>query len=117
MSTKFYLYKRSNGIYYIGYFEGARKRWKTTGVSTKAEALKVLHDFEEHLQKKPPVISFEQFISLFKQLQGHSLRESTFKRIYQPAFNVFQSVIGNKQLNQYTLKDVETFKSITSQPQ
>jgi integrase len=110
MSTKLYLYKRSNGFYYIGYFYEGLKRWKSTGKQTKFEALKILQNFEQHLQKKQTSISFEQFIEQFKTLQAHSFRVGTLS-LYEHAFNSFKAIIGNKLLSQYTLRDVETFKS------
>jgi len=33
-SSRFYLYKRSNHIYYIGYHQNDRLRWKSTGATT-----------------------------------------------------------------------------------
>ncbi len=38
------LFKRSNGIYYILYEDGERRKWKSTGTSHKSEALKRLMD-------------------------------------------------------------------------
>jgi len=110
MSTKLYLYKRSNGFYYIGYFYEGLKRWKSTGKKSKFDALKILQNFEQHLQKKQTSISFEQFIEQFKTSQAHSFRVKTLS-IYEQSFNNFKAIIGNKGLSQYTLRDVETFKA------
>ena len=33
---RFSLYKRSDQIYYVGYYLNGRRRWKSTGVSTKS---------------------------------------------------------------------------------
>ncbi|MDI6804963.1 MAG: hypothetical protein QME58_14190, partial [Bacteroidota bacterium] len=100
MSTKLYLYKRSNGVYYIGYFYAGLKRWKSTGKQSKFDALKILQNFEQHLQKKQTSISFEQFIEQFKTVQAHSFRVKTLS-IYEQAFNNFKTILGNKALSQY----------------
>ena len=47
------LYKRrSNQICYIGYYQDGRRHWKSTGVSTRPEALKALTQFRELLQER-----------------------------------------------------------------
>jgi hypothetical protein len=43
--TKFYLFKRANGYYYILYVEDGRKRWKSTGAEKKGDALRALSQF------------------------------------------------------------------------
>ena len=38
-SHRFSLYKRTNGVYYVGYYENQHRKWKSTGATTKPEAL------------------------------------------------------------------------------
>jgi len=38
------LFKRS-GIYYVTYYTNGKRRWKSTGVGTRPEALKKLTEF------------------------------------------------------------------------
>jgi integrase len=109
-STKFFLYKRSNGYWYIGYLDEGRKRWKSSGRKLKNEALKVLSEFEEHLKKRVPSLLLSEFVKQFQTLQANSIRQSTLKRIYLPAFKSFLTVCGDKPLTAYSLRDVETFK-------
>jgi hypothetical protein len=50
-SDRLSLFKRS-GIYYITYYSNGKRRWKSTGVSTKPEALKALTEFRGLLEKR-----------------------------------------------------------------
>ena len=43
------LFKRSNGIYYISFEEGGKRKWKSTGERQKPAALRVLLNFELRL--------------------------------------------------------------------
>jgi hypothetical protein len=50
MTSKVYLTKRRNGYYYIGFFEGSSRKWRTTKCTTKSNALQgVLHLPEQHV--------------------------------------------------------------------
>ncbi len=104
------LFKRSNGVYYIIYVHDGRTRWKSTHATLKHEALKVLTEFEQLLKKNPPPMLFTEFVCQFNTSQRYSLRQSTLERIYQPAFDSFLAVCGNKALGAYTVQDVEQFK-------
>ena len=46
MTSKLYLTKRRNGYYYIGFFEGNSRKWKTTSCTTRSDALQFLRNFE-----------------------------------------------------------------------
>jgi len=52
-----------------------------------------------------------EFILEFAELQKSTLRASTLRRIYMPAFKSFQSICGDKPLSEYSLRDVERFKA------
>ncbi len=45
------LFKRSNGFYYILFDDEGRRRWKSTGCTLKADALRQLTDFKALLRK------------------------------------------------------------------
>jgi hypothetical protein len=49
-SPRLYLYKRTSQIYYIGYYDNGRLRWKSTCHKTRPEALRTLSQFKEPLQ-------------------------------------------------------------------
>jgi site-specific recombinase XerD len=108
--SKLSLFKR-NDVWYIIYSDSGRMRWKSTGKKMKSDALTVLTKFKEYLTEKTTSILLSAFIEQFKTMQVHSLRPSTINRVYQPAFISFKTVCGDKLLNEYMLKDVETFKA------
>lgn len=111
-SNKFYLYKRPNGFWYIGYWNDGRRLWKSSETKSKSEALKVLQTFEEHLKQDVPKITFNEFVKEFCNIQANNLRKSTIERIYLQAFKSFEDICGSKILSAYSLRDVETFKRI-----
>ena len=50
MTSKLYLTKHSSSrVYYIGWFEGNRRNWRTTKCTTKSDALQFLRTFEVKL--------------------------------------------------------------------
>ena len=108
---KLYLYKRPNGFWYIGYYENGRRRWKSTSATTKSAALKILTEFGRSTHSKIANICLSEFITQFCSLRSSDLRISTVRRIYLPAFRTFQAICGNRTLDSYTLRDVETYKS------
>jgi len=109
-SSKFYLTKRSNGIYYIGYFDDVRLRWKSTKCSTKSEALKALRSFEKLFRQSVPQKSLQQYAGEFL-----SYAKSTYARrtwlIYKGAFTNFQASVGNLTLHALTLQHLDQYKT------
>ncbi|MGB2867196.1 MAG: hypothetical protein WBD36_01995, partial [Bacteroidota bacterium] len=104
------LFKRSNGFWYILYYDGGKIRWKSTGARLKQDALKALSEFQALLKNKVTSPLFSDFVRQFSVAQRNVLRESTLQRIYLPSFKIFAGIAGNKALSSYSLKDVEDFK-------
>ncbi len=50
------LFKRSS-IYYVTYYTNGKRRWKSTGVTTKPEALKKLTEFRTLLSNRTHSVS------------------------------------------------------------
>jgi hypothetical protein len=51
---QYYLKKRENGFYYIGYLSSdGKKQWKTTKCSKKGDALLFLKNYSSSTQDKP----------------------------------------------------------------
>ncbi len=46
---KIFLYKRNNGIYYIGIEVDRKRRWKSTGTKVKAEALRKMSELKKEI--------------------------------------------------------------------
>lgn len=114
-SQKYYLYKRSNGYWYIGYLINRRRAWKSSGTKRKNEALKILTRFDEQAKHDFSEMTFSEFEKQFILQQTTNLRDSTIKRIYSPAFLAFKKICGDKLLTSYSLKDVEIYKKIRSE--
>lgn len=111
MSTNYYLTKRSNGYYYIGWFEGNRRRWRSTKCTIKSDALTFLKSFELESTVKVQPVRLSEFITLFEARITGTIRKSTLG-CYLPSLKSFQTVIGDRLLTEYTIRDIETFKQI-----
>ena len=63
-NTKLYLTRRSNHIYYVGWFEGDTRKWKTTKCTTKSDALQYLRNFEgtKRETERTPLLGREELI-------------------------------------------------------
>ncbi len=110
MTSKLYLTKRGNGFYYIGFYEGTRRLWKTTKCTTKSDALQFLRSFEGTKKdaERTPLLS--ELFTRFESMRGNSIRPSTMET-YKLAVNHFKDVCGDKVIDQYTAADVENFKN------
>jgi hypothetical protein len=51
--TKFTLFKRSNGFWYIIYTDDDRRVWRSTKCQLKRDALKALTDFKHSIKDRP----------------------------------------------------------------
>jgi hypothetical protein len=63
--AKFSLFRRNNGIYYICYRDGSRKRWKSTACRTKADALRAITQLHSLLKTKPTQATLSQFATQY----------------------------------------------------
>jgi hypothetical protein len=50
--VKWYLFKRKNGVWYVGYLQDGRKRWKSARCTVKVEALRKIANSPELV--RPP---------------------------------------------------------------
>jgi len=82
-SDKFYLTKRNNGFFYIGYFVDGRLRWKTTKSRDKRKALTVLTRLREFIEEsnKPKmpsevIAAFMEFVEKTPQITMHLVKSS-----------------------------------------
>ncbi|MCX6143330.1 MAG: hypothetical protein NTZ35_08930 [Ignavibacteriales bacterium] len=80
--TSLFLFKRSNGFWYVIFRDGGRTHWKSTKAKRKREALVFLTDFKEKISPKPKRILFSEFIKEFEEIEGPNLHESTLVGIY-----------------------------------
>ena len=110
--------KKTHGRFYLYYFDDIGKRRSvTTGTSYKKEALEFLIAFTNKLNEIKPVNPtlkpLENLIDLETNVISYvnnNLRKGTVN-IYKSTFKTFKIIIGNKPLNEISIKDIEYFKS------
>ncbi len=110
LSSRFSLYKRTNGIYYIGYYSEGRRRWKSTFATTKPEALKALTAFKELFQERRRSVSVERFAAEFLAFAETNLSPSTVRR-YRLIFKSFLPFVRGAYLNETTPETVDRYKT------
>jgi integrase len=103
------LTKRSN-IYYILYYQNGRQRWKSTGATTKPEALQAVARFRELSEQRLQSMSFEQFVSRFVAYIEGSLAEKTVK-LYRSVFSKFLPFIHGAYVNEITAEMLDRYKA------
>jgi integrase len=106
---KLYLTKRSNQIWYIGWIEDGRRRWRTTKCSNKSDALCFLKAFEQSTNRPTANLLLSECHELFLVEHGPSLRKNTLDS-YASAMKAFLRICGDKHLTSYTQASVEQFK-------
>lgn len=106
---KFYLFKRNNGIYYVGYFENGRKRWKSTGATLKADALKAVSNLEELLKDKLQEVTLSKFKADFITFAEGNFSGVTVD-FYRTALERLLSMTGDCPLSALTMQHVDNYK-------
>jgi integrase len=103
---RFSLYRRSNRIYYIGYYQEGHRRWKSTGVTTRTEALTVLTEFRSLFQNRQRRANYSQFCEEFLSyavMQNASRTVALFRQVLRG----FGSVVKNMPLRDLTSQHIE----------
>ncbi len=103
------LFKRSNGIWYVVYKDGHRRRWLSTGFRSKLEACEAFETIKSQVER-PTVLTVGEFAQEFLPYAQANLSPGTCY-IYSIAFRHFLSITGNKRLELVTPIDVEKFKA------
>lgn len=109
--TRFSLFKRRNGIYYVIFDHEGQRKWKSTGCKLKQEALKALKDFEELFETKIPAKSFQTFTDEFLPFASRTFSHRTYL-IYHGAIGNFQRICGNPTLTALTPQHLDQYKTI-----
>jgi hypothetical protein len=110
MTSKLYLTKRRNGYYYIGFFEGNQRKWRTTKCTTRSDALQFLRTFEGTKKETESTPLLSELFTRFATMRGNSIRPSTMHN-YRLAVNLFTEVCGDRVIDQYTVSDIEKVKN------
>ncbi|MCX6138696.1 MAG: site-specific integrase [Ignavibacteriales bacterium] len=108
-NKKFYLTKRNNGIYYVGWHEGDKLRWKTTKCNKKSDAISFLNSFKVEEIDADVIPLLSELWQLYSTTKVQCIRTRTIEG-YQSAVKSFITLCGDKQLDKYSLQDVEQFK-------
>jgi integrase len=108
--SKLYLFKRSNGFYYILFEEEGHRCWKSTRCTFKADALKVLTQFEELLNTKPKTANLAQFTADFLEFAEVNYAKPTVD-IATIALRHLQQIAGDCLLTSLTPKHLDLYKT------
>lgn len=78
---KFYLFKRSNGIYYMVWYEGNRRVWRSTKCQRKSDAFAYLKEFdlEQAILTTERQLRLSEFIENYSGLFSTNIRTSTLR--------------------------------------
>jgi integrase len=107
--AKFSLFKRSTGKYYILFEENGKRRWKSTGATTKSEALKALTSFEDLMRRKTSVVLLSQFRDqLLAYIRGAYSKRSGI--IYTSTFRYFLGCVHDLPISELTQKHMDDYK-------
>jgi hypothetical protein len=110
-SHRFSIYKRPNGIYYIGYYLNGIRRWKSTGVSTKPQALKALTQFKGMmLQGRRDIVSLSEFLERFMAYSEANHAEKT-TRLFRSSLHRFLHLARGAYLCEITPEHVDRYKT------
>jgi integrase len=102
------LFKRS-GVYYVLYYSHGRRRWKSTGVSTRPEAFKKLTEFRELLRKRELHVSLSKFVDDFLSFAGATFRPGTVA-LYRHTLRRFQAIAGELSLPEITAEHFDKYR-------
>jgi integrase len=109
-SNRFSVCKRCNQIYYIGYYLNGRRKWKSTGATVKAEALRALTQFKELLQARGGSVSLEQFNTQFLAYGETNYSPKTLT-LYRAILTRFLCVVRNISLPELNPQHIDRYKS------
>jgi len=107
---RYSLFKRSNGRYVILWYDhNGHRRWRSTGVTTKREALKVLSQLHDQLDRTSHRISLDQFATEFLDHAKATFASKTVE-IYTRLFRTLSTLFPDATLASVTGRHIETFK-------
>jgi integrase len=107
--SKFSLFKRSNGFYYILFEEDGRKRWKSTRCRTKPDAFKALTQFRELFRERLTPKSLSAFTQEFLSYAHTSYKRATVE-IYERALDLLKKFSDDVTLSALSPKHIDMYK-------
>jgi integrase len=103
------LFKRF-GIYYVTYYTNGKRRWKSTGVSTKPEALKKLTEFRELLSKRRQTVNLSEFTERFLAFSSANHRPKSVD-LFRHTLGHFKSLMGDISVAEVTAEHFDRYKT------
>jgi integrase len=108
----YFLRKRENGFYYLGYEIDGRRHWKTTKCTKRIDALELLKNYNA----EAVLPACELLLSdIYNQLKSSKTLRATTLRCYNTSINKFKKFCGDKPISDYKLSDLEKFKQFNSE--
>lgn len=108
--SKLYLFKRSNGFWYVLYTLDGRTKWKSTNCKNRSDALKKLSELDALLKSKPKPISFSSFIQDFLSYASVAYAKASCD-IFRVALRNLQIISGDCRLTSLTYRHVDLYKA------
>jgi integrase len=108
--SRFKLFKRSNGTWYIVYDADGRTRWKSTGCALKSEAIRVLTNFEELTSRKIDETTLSKFKVEFLAF-ANSIYSAGTTAIYKFVLDRFEDLVGDVLLSKVTPRHADVYKT------
>lgn len=118
--SKFYLFKRRNGYYYILFEEGGKRKWKSTGATLKTDAIEALTQFQELFKDEKQIVNLLKFKNEFLPFAEGNYSRATVD-FYRGALNHLLKMVGDiplpsltmQHLDQYKIKRLEKVSGVT----
>jgi hypothetical protein len=109
-SDRYSLYKLSKEIYYIGYYDDGKRKWKSTGTTIKTEALKALTHVKDLIGEtnKPKMLS--EFITAFMEYAEKTYSPKTMP-MFRKALQHLSALTGNIRISAITPFHVDLYKT------
>ncbi len=111
--TRFYLFKRANGFWYVLYNTDRGKRWKSTRATRKVEAVNFLRAFQESEQKKnrtPANTLLSAFMDDYLSYSLATHRPKTHESA-ATALRELLRIIGDLPMRLVGVREIEQFVS------
>ena len=107
MST---LFKRRNGVWYVVYKDGHRRRWLSTS-SFSLEEAQSFYDENKVEFEKSTITSLNDLSKEICEYIKTNYSPGTYS-LYKLSFNLLEKIISNKSLKLITARDIERFKQV-----
>jgi hypothetical protein len=113
-NAKLFLSKRSNGVYYIGIFEGNRDNGRAPNAGTDPMHCSTSAASKALRMRRTELRLLSVLFSRYEALHGTSIRSSRLET-YRLAVRHFKEACGDRFIGQYSILGIEKFKCSPSE--